>query len=237
MQRYFAKNIENNKVELEQSDYHHIKNVMRYKNNDNIEVVFNNKLFIATILDIQNYDIKIIEEKEDNNELPIDLCVAVGLVKEQKMDLILQKLTELGVKRIIPIKMSRSIVNLDDKKIDKKLLRWTTICKEASEQSKRNIIPIIDKPMTLNELLEMEADIKLVASVKEDKNFIANYLQSNKNYVKIIVVIGPEGGISCEEEEKLNKNNFISVSLGTTVLRVETAAIYVASVINYSCRM
>lgn len=237
MQRYFAKNIENNKVELEQSDYHHIKNVMRYKNNDNIEVVFDNKLFIATILDIQNNDIKIIEEKEDNNELPIDLCVAVGLVKEQKMDLILQKLTELGVKRIIPIKMSRSIVNLDDKKIDKKLLRWTTICKEASEQSKRNIIPIIDKPMTLNELLEMEADIKLVASVKEDKNFIANYLQSNKNYVKIIVVIGPEGGISCEEEEKLNKNNFISVSLGTTVLRVETAAIYVASVINYSCRM
>lgn len=237
MQRYFAKNIENNKVELEQSDYHHIKNVMRYKNNDNIEVVFDNKLFIATILDIQNYDIKIIEEKEDNNELPIDLCVAVGLVKEQKMDLILQKLTELGVKRIIPIKMSRSIVNLDDKKIDKKLLRWTTICKEASEQSKRNIIPIIDKPMTLNELLKMEADIKLVASVKEDKNFIANYLQSNKNYVKIIVVIGPEGGISCEEEEKLNKNNFISVSLGTTVLRVETAAIYVASVINYSCRM
>lgn len=237
MQRYFAKNIENNKVELEQSDYHHIKNVMRYKNNDNIEVVFNNKLFIATILDIQNYDIKIIEEKEDNNELPVDLCVAVGLVKEQKMDLILQKLTELGVKRIIPIKMSRSIVNLDDKKIDKKLLRWTTICKEASEQSKRNIIPIIDKPMTLNELLKIEADIKLVASVKEDKNFIANYLQSNKNYVKIIVVIGPEGGISYEEEEKLNKNNFISVSLGTTVLRVETAAIYVASVINYCCRM
>lgn len=237
MQRYFAKNIENNKVELEQSDYHHIKNVMRYKNNDNIEVVFNNKLFIATILDIQNYDIKIIEEKENNNELPVDLCVAVGLVKEQKMDLILQKLTELGVKRIIPIKMSRSIVNLDDKKIDKKLLRWTTICKEASEQSKRNIIPIIDKPMTLNELLKIEADIKLVASVKEDKNFIANYLQSNKNYVKIIVVIGPEGGISYEEEEKLNKNNFISVSLGTTVLRVETAAIYVASVINYCCRM
>lgn len=237
MQRYFAKNIENNKVELEQSDYHHIKNVMRYKKNDNIEVVFNNKLFIATILDIQNYDIKIIEEKEDNNELPVDLCVAVGLVKEQKMDLILQKLTELGVKRIIPIKMSRSIVNLDDKKIDKKLLRWTTICKEASEQSKRNIIPIIDKPMTLNELLKIEADIKLVASVKEDKNFIANYLQSNKNYVKIIVVIGPEGGISYEEEEKLNKNNFISVSLGTTVLRVETAAIYVASVINYCCRM
>lgn len=235
MQRYFAKNIIDKKIELESSDYHHIKNVMRYKNNDNIEVVFNKKLYIATILNIDTLDIKIIEEKDDNNELPLELTIAIGLVKEQKMDLILQKLTELGVSRIIPIKMNRSIVNLDDKKIDKKIVRWTSICKEASEQSKRNIIPIIDRPMTINELTKIDADIKLVASVKEDKNFISNYLQNNKNCDKMIVVIGPEGGITLDEEAKLNENNFISVSLARSVLRTETAAIYVASVVNYSC--
>lgn len=235
MQRYFAKNIIDKKVELDSGDYHHIKNVMRCKNNDNIEVVFNNKLYIATILDIENFNIEVTEEKDDNNELPIELIVAVGLVKEQKMDLILQKLTELGVSRIIPIKFSRSIVNLDDKKIDKKIVRWTSICKEASEQSKRNIIPIIDRPITVKELTKIEADKKLVASVREDNNFISNYLQNNEKGVKILVVIGPEGGIADNEEDILNDNGFNSVSLGKSVLRVETAAIYVASVINYSC--
>ena len=235
MQRYFAKNIIDKKVELDSGDYHHIKNVMRCRNNDNIEVVFNNKLYIATILDIENFNIEITEEKDDNNELPIELIVAVGLVKEQKMDLILQKLTELGVNRIIPIKFSRSIVNLDDKKIDKKIVRWTSICKEASEQAKRNVIPIIDRPITVKELTKIEADKKLVASVREDKNFISNYLQNNQKGVKILVVIGPEGGIADKEEDILIVNGFDSVSLGKSVLRVETAAIYVASVINYSC--
>ena len=235
MQRYFAKNIENNKVKLLDSDYHHIKNVMRYKNNDKIEVEFNQKLYIASINDINTNDIEIISNISSNNELDIDICIAVGLVKEQKMDLILQKLTELGVKKIIPLKLNRCIVKIDDNKIDKKLTRWNSICKEASEQSKRNIIPTVLKPMSINELLKEDYDLKLVASTKEE-NLISNYLQNVNKCGKIIVVIGPEGGIEPTEEDFLNKNGFISVSFGDLILRVETASIYVASIINYSCR-
>ena len=233
MQRYFANKIINNKVELEQSDYHHIKNVMRMQNNDEIEVIYDKKLYIAKIIDIDNFNIQIIKFLEDNNELEIEVTVAIGLVKEQKFDLILQKLTELGVSKIIPVKFSRSIIKLDDKTINKKLIRWNSICKEASEQSKRNKIPIICKPLSINELVGIEADIKLVASTKNDIEIINSYLNKSNNK-SILVVIGPEGGISKEEEIKLNDNGFISVSFGKRVLRVETAAIYALSVINYS---
>ena len=215
------------------SDIHHIKKVMRMNINDNIEVIYDKKLYLCKIID--NYDIEIVNEINEDNELNVDVTVAIGMVKEQKFDLILQKLTELGVKEIIPIAMERSIIKLDKSKIDKKVERWNSICKEASEQSKRNIIPKVSLPMTLNELVKLNYDKKLVCSVKQKDNFINKYLQFKDEYVKMIIVIGPEGGVSDKEEEFLNNNDFISVSLGSRVLRVETAAIYVASVINYSC--
>lgn len=233
MQRYFAKDKVNNKIILLDSDIHHIKKVMRMNINDNIEVIYDKKLYLCKIID--NYDIEIVNEINEDNELNVDVTVAIGMVKEQKFDLILQKLTELGVKEIIPLAMERSIIKLDKSKIDKKVERWNSICKEASEQSKRNIIPKVSLPMTLNELVKLNYDKKLVCSVKQKDNFINKYLQFKDEYVKMIIVIGPEGGVSDKEEEFLNNNDFISVSLGSRVLRVETAAIYVASVINYSC--
>ena len=233
MQRYFAKNKVNDKIILLDSDIHHIKKVMRMNINDNIEVVYDKKIYLCKIID--NYNIEIEKELEENNELNIDVTVAIGMVKEQKFDLILQKLTELGVKEIIPLAMERSIIKLDKSKIDKKVERWNLICKEASEQSKRNIIPKVSVPMSLKELVKLDYDKKLICSVKQEDNFINSYLHFKDEYVKMLVVIGPEGGVTDVEEKFLNNNGFISVSLGSRILRVETAAIYVASVINYSC--
>lgn len=233
MQRYFAKDKINNKIILLDSDMHHITKVMRMNIGDEIEVIYDKKLYLCKI--INNYGIETVKELEEDNELNIDITIAIGMVKEQKFDLILQKLTELGVKKIIPLAMERSIVKLDGSKINKKLDRWNMICKEASEQSKRNIVPKVKEPMTLKELVKLDYDTKLICSVKQKENFINYYLQQEEKCAKMLVVIGPEGGISDKEEQFLNDNNFISVSLGNRVLRVETAAIYVASIINYSC--
>ena len=233
MQRYFAKDKINNKIILLDSDMYHITKVMRMNIGDEIEVIYDKKLYLCKI--INNYEIETVKELEEDNELNIDITIAIGMVKEQKFDLILQKLTELGVKEIIPLAMERSIVKLDGSKINKKLDRWNMICKEASEQSKRNIIPKVKEPMTLKELVKLDYDTKLICSVKQKENFINYYLQQEEKCAKMLVVIGPEGGISDKEEQFLNDNNFISVSLGNRVLRVETAAIYVASIINYSC--
>lgn len=236
MQRYFVKEKIDNKFILEQSDIHHIKNVMRNKNNDKIEVVYDKKTFICNIDNINDCSLSIIEELKENNELDIELVVVCSLVKEQKMDLILQKLTELGVSKIIPLKTERSIVKIDEKRESKKLIRWQAICKEASEQAKRNNVPIVTDIYTLKDLIKEVSDIKLLCSVNEKNNFINNYLQNYENCAKMIVVIGPEGGFSDKEEEFLVSNGYDRVSLGNRVLRVETATIYVASVINF-CSM
>ena len=152
------------------------------------------------------------------------------------MDLILQKLTELGVNRIIPVSMERSIVKLDDSKAKKKKERWLSICKEASEQSKRTNIPIIEDVMSIKDIIKLEADIKLVASTKEKNKMLNSYLQGINKCAKIIMIVGPEGGLSDSEEMYLCSNDFNGVSFGNLIFRVETACIYVASVFNY-CSM
>ena len=98
MQRYFAKAKNGNKFILLDTDIHHIKKVMRMNINDNIEVVFDGKVYLCKIID--NYEIEIEEEIYENNELDINATIAIGMVSEQKFDLIIQKLTELGIKEI-----------------------------------------------------------------------------------------------------------------------------------------
>ena len=236
MQRYFVKEKNNNCLILENEDLHHIKNVMRNKIGDLIECVYDEKLYICQINDLNDNSVEILETKEEDNELKYDITIAVALVKEQKMDLILQKLTELGINRIIPVSMERSIVKLDKDKFNKKKERWIKICKEASEQSKRNKIPEITTLMTIDEIGKLQFDQKFVCSTINKENLVNNYLQDNKTYAKMIFAIGPEGGISPKEEEKLMSNGFIPISLGSRIMRVETAAIYIASVANF-CSM
>lgn len=230
MQRYFIKNKD---MLLEESDIRHIKKVMRMNINDKIEVVYNNKLHICEITSLEPFNIKVIEKLDEDKKTKIELTVAVDLVKEQKMDLILQKLTELGVSRIIPVSMERSIVKLDKERFNKKKVRWESICKEASEQSKRTNIPIIEDIKSIKDLTKEDADLKLVASTKEKEKLLNYYLQSIEDCAKIIMVIGPEGGISDKEEDILVSNGYNRVSFGNLIFRVETATIYVASIINY----
>ncbi len=233
MQRYFAKTKEKETFILYDTDIHHIKNVMRCKSNDEIEVVHDKKVYICKIINLEPLTLTIIKETKENNELDIKLTIAISLVNEQKFDLILQKLTELGVGTIIPIKTERSIVKLDNKKIDKKLERWQKICKEASEQSHRNIVPEIKNIINLKELINMNNDLKLICSLDTNTKPLSTYLNSNPK--DILVVIGPEGGFTKKEEEILINNKFMPTTLGKRVMRVETAAIYVTSIINYIC--
>lgn len=230
MQRYFAKNIKENKIILSNSDMHHIKNVMRMKENDKVEVVYDKKIYLCNL--DNNLELHIDTVINEDKELPKEIIAIIGLVKEQKMDLVLQKLTELGVSKIIPVNMERSIVKLDTKKEDKKLIRWNTICKEASEQSKRNTIPIVTNVINFKDIINVEVDLKLCCSVSEKDNIISNYI-SNNNYNSVSFVIGPEGGLTLKEENYLKENNYNLVSLGSLVFRMETACIYMASILNY----
>ena len=153
MQRYFVKYKNNDKFILTDSDVHHIKKVMRCKNNDKIEIVYDKKVYLCNIDNIDTLDLSIIDSYQEDRESNIKLTVAISLVQEQKFDLILQKLTELGVSAIIPLKTERSIVKIDGSKEEKKKKRWETICKEASEQSHRVTIPEIYNILTMKDLV------------------------------------------------------------------------------------
>ena len=233
MQRYFAKECNNGEIILIDSDIHHIKNVMRMNKGEKIEVICDNKLYICNIENLNPLSLSVDSISLEERGILYDVTIALGLVKEQKMDLILQKLTELGVSRIIPVEMERSIVKIDKERLKKKMVRWQTICKEASEQSKRMDIPTVTNIMTIEDLIRIESDIKLVASTKEKNKMLDYYLQRANECVKIIMVIGPEGGISEREESFLLANGFDSVSFGPLIFRVETAAIYAGAVFNF----
>ena len=229
MQRYFAKN---EKLELQDTDIHHIKNVMRMSINDKIEIIYNKKIYLCLIESINPFQIKIVDNYQEERNLDIELTIAISLVTEQKFDLILQKLTELGVHKIIPLRTERSIVKITNDKVDKKIKRWNSICKEASEQSHRLDIPIITDIMTIKDLEHYNCKNKFICPLTSDSKKISTYI-NKENKEEMLFVIGPEGGISDNENKILTAYGFKNITLGKRVLRVETAAICIASIINY----
>lgn len=231
MQRYFAVDKDLN---ISDKDKHHIINVMRMKLNDKIEIVYDEKVYMCEINDISKKDVSysVKDIIDINNELPVKVTIAVSLVNEKKLDFILQKCTELGVYDFILVNSDRSKIKIDGKE-KKKIERWNTITKEAAEQSHRNIKPIVRDIMSINDVSKLDYDLKLTCSTKENEKTIKNVLQNSTNCDRIIIVVGPEGGLTVSEEEKLEKNGFISVTLGNLILRTETVPIYIMSLINY----
>ena len=204
--------------------------VMRMKDDSKIEVVYNSRLYICNITLDKLPSVSIIKEEESLVK-ELNVTLVVPLLKEQKFDLILQKSTELGVSEIIPVNMERCLVKQSDRE-EKKVERWNKICKEAAEQSKRTSIPVVTPVKNLKDLVNMEG-LKVVCSTSEKANNIKKFLTVNNKYDKIIIVVGPEGGISNKEEEFLANNGFTRVSLGNRIMRVETVPIFIMSILNY----
>ena len=234
MQRYFSKKIENNRFALTEEDTYHITKVMRMVKDDKIEVVYQENTYICKIVSSSPLvEAEIVEEIKNNQELKTQVTIVQSLVKEQKMDYILQKTTELGVDKIIPYCASRSVIKINEKK-DKKVERWKSILKEAAEQSKRIKIPEITNPINLSNLVKLsDYDIKFLCTVNESSQNLKKVLSNMVSGAKILFVIGPEGGFTPEEEKVMMENGFLSISLGNSVLRTETASTFIMSVVRY----
>lgn len=233
MQRYFSKELNDNIFILNPDDYYHIATVMRMNSQDKVEIVYEKEVYLCS-LDIRDKDVVVKKEKkiEVVNDLNKEIILVIPLLKESKMDYILQKATELGVSKIVPVEMERSIIKLDKSKESKRVDRWTRICKEASEQCMRVTIPIITEVKNWIDVFSIDG-AKMLCSTVEKKNTIKMFLQSHKNCDRMIIVVGPEGGISLKEEQNLNSNGFESVTFGNRILRAETAPLFALSSINY----
>lgn len=232
MQRYFSNIKDGDCYILNSDDVYHIKKVMRMNAHDQIEVVDDKITYLCEIETIDPFKIKKIKKLEENNESMIQVNIVQSLVNEQKMDYILQKDTELGAYSFYGYKATNSVIK-ENGKSEKKLLRWQKIVKEASEQSKRNIIPKVVDIIDLKELCDLEADLKILLTVNEKTKNIKKVLREEKKYDTMIIVVGPEGGFTKLEEDKLIESGYIPVSLGKRVLRSETASVVALAMINY----
>ncbi len=234
MQRYFVENIQGDKVILCHEDSYHIKRVMRMKLGEKIELVYQEKAYLGQIESLDDQvQVKLVGELTSSNQQVRSITLAQALVKEQKMDYILQKATELGVTEIIPFCAERSIVKAD-KKDEKRKTRWEKIIKEASEQSKRTSLVKIHPILSFEELCQMDSyDVKIICSVSEKQKNLKKLLSNTPNSATMLFVIGPEGGLSDQEEQTLIENGFQRVSLGDTVLRTETAGLFIMSAVRY----
>ncbi len=233
MQRYFTNKKDGNSFILTSDDLFHIKTVMRMVDGEKIEVVYNEETYLCCLENVSsNIKINIIEKLNNCFKKNLEIVLAIPLVKEQKMDLILQKSTELGVSKIIPFIAERSIVKLKNEKEQGKIERWQKICKEASEQSKRVDIPIVTGIKNLKDIINFKGQ-KIVCSTKKDVNNIKMFLQKHRYCDKLLLVIGPEGGLTNQEEEFLINNDFSQITLGDRIMRVETVPLFLLSIINY----
>lgn len=244
MQQYFLNkelNVDST-YELSKDDSNHIVRIMRKKINDKVYVVFNNEIkYICNIID-NNVDKVLItpyEQVDGSNELPIKITVAIPPLKNDKIEYLIQKITELGVSNIVLFNSERNIAKIKKDKVDSKLNRWNKIIKEAAEQSKRNIIPDITYVDSLRDLIiySENYDYKVVAyekeSVNEDNVNLKKLLTSDLNNKDIIAVFGSEGGLSEQEIEGLIDGKFDVIGLGKRILRAETAPLYFVSCVAY----
>ena len=235
MQRYFLNGNINNFF-FDSEDIFHIQKVMKMRVNETIEVVINSKAYLAKIVSVNPIQIELIDEILHDSEIKNDIKLFYCLVKGDKLDLVIQKAVELGVKEIVLVQSKYCVTKYDTKEIKKKLERFKGIIKGACRQSHRLVIPTLDKIVNINEIS---------TSLMCDKNFIAyeneiGGTQKTKEYFETIndnesvsLLVGPEGGFSTEEVELMNKKGFINISLGKRILRSETAAITALSDLTF----
>lgn len=242
MQRYFVEKFNESTVTITGEDYHHIVRVMRMNIDDQIICCDRvGKIAKANITEITNDTVfaNIVEWMENSSELPVKIAIASGLPKGDKLEYVIQKGTELGAHEFVPFIAARSIVKWDDKKASKKVDRWNKIAKEAAEQSHRSVLPTVHTPHSFKELIaeSLSYDYKLIAYEEDakqgEKSNLASVFNKLKDGQSVLVVIGPEGGLTEKEVDALREHGFISASFGPRILRTETAPLYVLAAVSY----
>jgi len=243
MQKFFVEEnqIKNNKIYIQGPDVKHISNVLRLEKKEKIQICEKSTMqnYIVEIEEIQKEEIitTILEKLQTSVESNVEVHLYQGLPKADKMELIIQKTTELGIYKIIPVDMIRCVVKLEEKDLKKKLERWQKIAESAAKQSKRDIIPKIEEKQKIKEIAEKitQYDIFMVAYEEEINTTLKQVLKKLKpkdNY-KIAVLVGPEGGIDQKEIQTLKEKGAIILTLGKRILRTETAPIAMVSNILY----
>ena len=240
MQQYFIKgNPQSPLVVTDKDTAKHMFSVMRLKEGDQVTLVFDDGMKrLARVLDPSQQSLEILEELADNTELPVQVTIASGFPKGDKLEFITQKATELGASAIWGFPADWSVAKWDGKKLAKKSEKLEKIAQGAAEQSKRNLIPEV-------RLFDKKADF--LAQLAQFDTIIVAYEESAKTGesaalvralsglaagAKVLFIFGPEGGLSPEEIAAFGKSGAVSAGLGPRILRAETAPLYALTAVS-----
>lgn len=242
MYRFFADIASNvqDEIIITGDDVNHIKNVLRLNEGEHITISDGcNREYVCLISSLE--EDRVVTKIEDvlgtNAELDTEIILFQGYPKSDKMELIIQKVTELGVSKIVPVMTKRTVVKLDDKKAAKKIERFNSIALAAAKQSKRGIIPEVMPVMSYKKALEYASTLDMNIVPYEDAEGIEHsrkVIDSIKGKKTLGIFIGPEGGFASEEIEMAMDIGAIPITLGHRILRTETAGLAVMSIIMFN---
>jgi len=224
-------------IVLDEFAAHHAQKVMRLKNNDQL-ILFNGDGSDYTghviIISKRQVQVSIKSKKSIESESNIRVILLQALTSSEKMDLIIQKTTELGISEIQPIVCERSVVKIKNEKIEKKLLHWRQVSIAACEQCGRAEIPTIYKPVNiikyLEKISESDKTTKIILSPEATKS-LNNSTPNIKQDIKVL--IGPEGDFTKQELDYSIQKGFSPIKIGPRILRTETAPICILSILQY----
>ncbi len=224
--------ISSNEITITNENARYLNTVLRIKRGEPLIVLdgLGNR-YLCKVLNVHKKIVIVekIEKERYSTESPLQITIAQGIPKSEKMDLIIQKSTELGVIRLIPLITERSQIRHTEK-----TTRWRKIAISASQQSGREIIPEIEEPVEFNEFINRHKICKgIIFYEEESRRDLKKILMNLKNEKEVFLLIGPEGGFSGEEVKLAVQKGFVKASLGPRILRTETAAITVLSIIQY----
>lgn len=239
LHRFFieSEQFDKEKPVISGSDVNHISKVLRLRPGDLIEILDGNgRAAVASIDTINKKDIslKFIEEFTPKGEPLLKVTLVQGLSKGEKMDLIVQKATELGVSKVIPMICHRSVVRLEGNKSESRQERWQRVAMEAAKQCRRAKIPKVSLPQSMAGVLEgiPEGTMAIMPWEGENKNTLEHVLSGNKTD-NLYIFIGPEGGFEPFEVEQAVSKGISTVTLGSRILRTETAGLVCMSVVMF----
>ena len=237
MHRFFIPQLYNEEMSITGVDAKHIGKVLRMQPGDKLQIVSDDgvsALAEVTAISESTVTVRCLEVLSESHEPAVKITLAQGLAKGEKMDFIIQKAVELGAYSIVPVAMEHSVVRLDGTKADKKVERWQKIAEAAAKQSKRDIIPQVQAVQSVSQMLaNNNCKTKIIAYECEDRMSLKTALREAGQLDDLLLIIGPEGGISEGELNKAREAGAIPVSLGRRILRAETAGLVAMSAIFY----
>ncbi|MGI5824431.1 MAG: 16S rRNA (uracil(1498)-N(3))-methyltransferase [Bacillota bacterium] len=223
-------------VELKAADSKHFAKVLRGNVGDEIQIVAGEQVFLAEVTEVrETVKAELREQTAEYAEAPIDLYLLQGIAKGERMDLIIQKAVELGARAIVPVAFERCVVQLKGAKAADKKKRWQKIAESAAKQCGRQRITEIMPVSSLSGALDLlPSGAKIIMPWEEaEGSTLKEVLTAGEPSANIAVIIGPEGGLTKSEVEAARARGAEVVTLGKRILRTETAAIAVVTIIMY----